>query len=261
MEDGHQRCLLLVKCAVVGCCGPVYSLHVSALHLFLGEKKGVRVWSLRPLIKPCSSGKKNGQAKARTSGTSEHSFRVSGRKIEGDTAGFRNRHQFEMELNSGLDKMHDKKRTSNGIHLEERVGGVPIDGSTYNLKVDDIMGGLDTKEPRKGMYTGREQFVSTNASVLAKHRRPRVDSDSCVQSADFAFRSLSELQSALSLDLGVQGDAPAVDEKTGNKTLQAGEYTNLFNKFSITCISNGCMWTCITLCILVEFKDLHLTHF
>jgi hypothetical protein len=234
IEDGHQRCLLLVKCAVVGCCGPVYSIHVSALYLFLGEKKGVRVWSLRPLIKPCSSGKKHGQAKARMSGTSEHSSRVSGRKLEGDTAGFRNRHQFEMEQNSGLDKVHDKKRTSNGIHLEERVGGVSIDESMY-----DVVGGLDTREPRKGMYTAREQFVTTNASGLAKHRRPRVDSDSCVQSADFAFRSLSELQSALFSDLGVQGDAPAIDKRTGNKILQDGEFAIFLNKSFIPCISNG----------------------
>ena len=255
MEDGHQRCLLLVKCAVVGCCGPVYSLHVSALYLFLGEKKGVRVWSLRPLIKPCSSGKKTGQVKARTSGASEHSSRVSGRKLEGDTAGFRNRHQFEMEQNSGLDKVHDKKRTSNGIHLEERVGGVSIDESMY-----DVVGGLDTKEPRKGVYTAREQFVSTNASGLAKHRRPRVDSDSSVQSADFAFRSLSELQSALSSDLGVQGDAPLIDKTTGNKILQDGEYAIFLNKSFILC-SNGFRWTCFPLCILVEFKDLHLTYF
>jgi hypothetical protein len=208
------------------------------------------------LIKPCSSGKKHGQAKARMSGTSEHSSRVSGRKLEGDTAGFRNRHQFEMEQNSGLDKVHDKKRTSNGIHLEERVGGVSIDESMY-----DVVGGLDTREPRKGMYTAREQFVTTNASGLAKHRRPRVDSDSCVQSADFAFRSLSELQSALFSDLGVQGDAPAIDKRTGNKILQDGEFAIFLNKSFIPCISNGFRWTCVPLCIVVEFKDLHLRHF
>eukprot|EP00249_Psilotum_nudum_P020646 c27791_g1_i4 orf=627-3164(-) len=43
--------LCLIKCAIVDCNGPVYALHLSRQHLFLGQSGGLRVWRLRPLIK------------------------------------------------------------------------------------------------------------------------------------------------------------------------------------------------------------------
>ncbi|BFI32080.1 hypothetical protein MPTK2_4g02510 [Marchantia polymorpha subsp. ruderalis] len=46
---GH---LLLMKCAVLECNRPLYSMCVSPQHLLLGEAGGVRIWPLRPLIKP-----------------------------------------------------------------------------------------------------------------------------------------------------------------------------------------------------------------
>ncbi|KAJ7561084.1 hypothetical protein O6H91_03G013400 [Diphasiastrum complanatum] len=47
-----KESLLLIKCAVLDCNRPIYSLHLSLQHLLLGEQGGVRVWPLRPLVKP-----------------------------------------------------------------------------------------------------------------------------------------------------------------------------------------------------------------
>lgn len=41
----------LMKCAVIDCVLPVFSLSVSFGHLILGEENGVRVFPLRPLVK------------------------------------------------------------------------------------------------------------------------------------------------------------------------------------------------------------------
>eukprot|EP00249_Psilotum_nudum_P020643 c27791_g1_i1 orf=653-2515(-) len=46
-----ESCLCLIKCAVVDCNGPVYALHLSRQHLFLGQSGGLRIWRLRSLVK------------------------------------------------------------------------------------------------------------------------------------------------------------------------------------------------------------------
>ncbi|KAL3686693.1 hypothetical protein R1sor_013002 [Riccia sorocarpa] len=50
-NGGSLGYLLLMKCAVLECSKPVYSLYASPQHLLLGESGGVLIWPLRPLIK------------------------------------------------------------------------------------------------------------------------------------------------------------------------------------------------------------------
>ncbi|PKA55559.1 hypothetical protein AXF42_Ash006761 [Apostasia shenzhenica] len=51
IEDGEKLCIELVKCAVVECELPIYSISVSPGVMVLGEMGGVRVFPLRPLVK------------------------------------------------------------------------------------------------------------------------------------------------------------------------------------------------------------------
>eukprot|EP01018_Ginkgo_biloba_P025616 Gb_39859 [translate_table: standard] len=44
-------CIDIIKCSVVDCNGPIYSVCLSLQHMILGEENGVRVWPLRPLVK------------------------------------------------------------------------------------------------------------------------------------------------------------------------------------------------------------------
>ncbi|XP_052196623.1 uncharacterized protein LOC127803981 isoform X2 [Diospyros lotus] len=48
-EDGVT--VKLMKCAVIDCCAPVFSISASLGFLMLGEENGVRVFPLRPLLK------------------------------------------------------------------------------------------------------------------------------------------------------------------------------------------------------------------
>lgn len=50
-EPGNLVCIILIKCCVVDCNGPVYSIRLSLQHMLLGQENGVRVWPLRPLVK------------------------------------------------------------------------------------------------------------------------------------------------------------------------------------------------------------------
>lgn len=50
-EPGSLVCISLIKCCVVDCNGPVYSIQLSLQHMLLGQENGVRVWPLRPLVK------------------------------------------------------------------------------------------------------------------------------------------------------------------------------------------------------------------
>ncbi len=61
--EGAPTRLLLLNSVVLDCNRPVFSLHVSPQHLLLGENNGVRVWFLRPLIKPSKMEKDKAQVK------------------------------------------------------------------------------------------------------------------------------------------------------------------------------------------------------
>ena len=51
-DDGDGGVVLkLMKCAVIDCCVPVFSISVSGELLILGEENGVRIFQLRPLVK------------------------------------------------------------------------------------------------------------------------------------------------------------------------------------------------------------------
>ncbi|XP_021887971.1 uncharacterized protein LOC110807221 isoform X2 [Carica papaya] len=49
--DGGVVTVKLIKCAVIECSRPVWSISVSCGFLIFGEENGVRVWSLRNLVK------------------------------------------------------------------------------------------------------------------------------------------------------------------------------------------------------------------
>lgn len=51
LEPRNLVCISLIKCCVVDCNGPVYSIRLSLQHMLLGQDNGVRVWPLRPLVK------------------------------------------------------------------------------------------------------------------------------------------------------------------------------------------------------------------
>ncbi|KAK9271869.1 hypothetical protein L1049_002234 [Liquidambar formosana] len=50
-DDGDGVVVRLMKCAVIECSVPVWSISVSFGYLVLGEDNGVRVFALRPLVK------------------------------------------------------------------------------------------------------------------------------------------------------------------------------------------------------------------
>lgn len=50
-DDGDGGVLKLMKCAVIDCCFPVFTMRVLSGYLILGEENGVRVFPLRPLVK------------------------------------------------------------------------------------------------------------------------------------------------------------------------------------------------------------------
>ncbi|KAL2531570.1 Uncharacterized protein Adt_04921 [Abeliophyllum distichum] len=50
-DDGDGGALKLMKCAVIDCCYPVFTMRVLSGFLILGEENGVRVFPLRPLVK------------------------------------------------------------------------------------------------------------------------------------------------------------------------------------------------------------------
>ncbi|KAL0378089.1 UNVERIFIED_CONTAM: hypothetical protein Sradi_3114400 [Sesamum radiatum] len=50
-DEGGGEALKLMKCAVIDCCLPVFSIRVFFGFLILGERNGVRVFPLQPLVK------------------------------------------------------------------------------------------------------------------------------------------------------------------------------------------------------------------
>ena len=50
-DDDNSVTVKLMKCAVIDCCVPVFAISISFAFLILGEENGVRVFSLRPLVK------------------------------------------------------------------------------------------------------------------------------------------------------------------------------------------------------------------
>ncbi|KAJ6934954.1 hypothetical protein NC652_010054 [Populus alba x Populus x berolinensis] len=51
IDDGDGEMLKLMRCAVIECSVPVWSISVSSGILILGEDNGVRVFNLRQLVK------------------------------------------------------------------------------------------------------------------------------------------------------------------------------------------------------------------
>lgn len=49
--DGVGDAVKLMRCAVIDCCLPVWSISISFGYLILGEDNGVRVFNLRHLVK------------------------------------------------------------------------------------------------------------------------------------------------------------------------------------------------------------------
>ncbi|CAA6665423.1 unnamed protein product [Spirodela intermedia] len=58
-EVGEEFWVDLMKCAVIECTSPVFSIQLSTGFLLLGEVAGVRVFPLRPLVKGRAGSRKN----------------------------------------------------------------------------------------------------------------------------------------------------------------------------------------------------------
>ncbi|KAI3451745.1 hypothetical protein Pfo_008410 [Paulownia fortunei] len=73
-DEGGGEALKLMKCAVIDCCLPVFTIRVLFGFLILGEENGVRVFPLQPLIKgnhrkeKKNSGKRNNLKNGLTNG-------------------------------------------------------------------------------------------------------------------------------------------------------------------------------------------------
>ncbi|KAL9158499.1 hypothetical protein ABFS82_08G072900 [Erythranthe guttata] len=50
-EGGGGEALKLMKCAVIDCCSPVFTIRVMFRVLILGEENGVRIFPLQPLVR------------------------------------------------------------------------------------------------------------------------------------------------------------------------------------------------------------------
>lgn len=50
-NEGTGEALKLMKCAVIDCCLPVFTIEVLFGFLFLGEENGIRVFPLQQLVK------------------------------------------------------------------------------------------------------------------------------------------------------------------------------------------------------------------
>ncbi|KAL7101764.1 hypothetical protein ACP275_08G075000 [Erythranthe tilingii] len=50
-DEGGEEALKLMKCAVIDCCSPVFTIRVVFRVLILGEENGVRIFPLQPLVK------------------------------------------------------------------------------------------------------------------------------------------------------------------------------------------------------------------
>nr|XP_024384669.1 uncharacterized protein LOC112286725 isoform X2 [Physcomitrium patens] len=206
-ETYEKKRLVLMKCAVVHCHEPVYSIHVSPLHLFLGENKGVRVWSLRPLIKPGSHGRSCGKFKSMPQGTSEQDSYQSSKKLDCETCVRIERCQHVTESGNALGKIDVKKGAGCGALLEE------------NMDARDNMEDIAMEKLLRGLYGTRELNVGTSVSGFRTQRKSNVSSRSYLQVNN--FRSLSELQSALKIDIGLDNSS-AEDDIAAKTTMENG---------------------------------------
>lgn len=51
VDEDECQVVKLMKCTVIDCTLPIFSMHISFGYLVLGEENGVRVFQLRPLLK------------------------------------------------------------------------------------------------------------------------------------------------------------------------------------------------------------------
>lgn len=194
----EKKRLMLTKRAIVSCHGPVYSIHVSPLHLFLGENNGVRIWSLRSLIKPGSSGKSStGQSKpARLHLTQAEQGSNKTLDCERSEGGDRCQHVTESSNASGR-ITHEKTCVGNGAH-----------GLDENVDLRDNMGVSAMKGlPRKGLFS--------KLQVPGSGAHSRVNA--------FEFRSLSGLHEALKSDSSSENLSAEDDMTAGKWTMGNGE--------------------------------------
>lgn len=204
-EGYGKKCLLLTKCAIVSCRGPVYSVHVSPLHLFLGEINGVRVWSLRPLIKAGSSGKSSGQPKRRLRVTpGQCSYQIY-KRLDCDRCASDDPCQHAPESRNITGRIAEKMCVGNGAVLVENVG------------LRDNIGVLAMKRPsRKGFSTG-EVYAGACRPGVGNYRNSQVGSGADSPANTTEFRSLSGLQEAL------RSNSSLVDDMTSKTTMRNGE--------------------------------------
>lgn len=125
-EDGDNDGVVVVrlmKCAVIECRVPVWSISVSYGYLILGEDNGVRIFALRPLVK--------GRVKKYRRGSKNLNLRLDTGNLKDQKLNLPNGviQTFDEinDINSGLAKQHEVSD-----HGEESVGAerTPVESSS-----------------------------------------------------------------------------------------------------------------------------------
>ncbi|KAL5080442.1 hypothetical protein RYX36_008863 [Vicia faba] len=121
-EDGGG--LRLMKCAVIRCSRPVWSLSISFGFLVLGEENGVRVFGLRRLVKGNRVVKKNSNSKLKQLPNGDHHGKYKG----GGDLGGKTRGGDEATCNGGLEGKNEKhgvavKQTNVKYKHDNKDGG------------------------------------------------------------------------------------------------------------------------------------------
>lgn len=84
-DEDDENIIKVMRCAVIECCVPVFSVSVAFGFLILGEENGVRVFELRPLIKGKFEKNRrvlpNGKKKPQLPYNGQHFDRKSSNKI------------------------------------------------------------------------------------------------------------------------------------------------------------------------------------
>lgn len=207
--DGFERShLVLMKCAVICCEAPVYSIHVSPLHLFLGENSGIRVWNLRPLIKSTFSGRSCSKLQSRPRSASDQSSYQSSEKLDCDLFEHGERCRHDLESGKAFEKLDANKSASNSIH------------SKANAKAWDLIVDTAMKDSVKiGLPSYRERNVAGGISGIRTHRQSKIGPGSYTRVKEFEFRSLSDLQVSLKMDLSL-APSPVEDDISEKATLE-----------------------------------------
>ncbi|KAL5148829.1 hypothetical protein HKD37_13G035799 [Glycine soja] len=122
VKDDDDGGLRLMRCAVIECTRPVFSVNVAFGFLILGEENGVRVFGLRRLVKG-RSGKRVGNSKQLRNGGGGRGAGLEAVNCNGDLKGKMERYVVATAV----------KQTNVKLKHDNRDGGVDITGNVLQL--------------------------------------------------------------------------------------------------------------------------------